>query len=156
MKLVDNSTKMITTIGKVFEHPQGIPSGQGYVTHFPFMNSIQKQRKVFVCCNVELELRVGKFKYGEKIIMHTLIENNTFLRFNKYKTRQEDSIRWFEYINSIITLQRTTREKVTDTLFQVILRKKTWQNYRKNLKLTKDLMNFVSPYLTSTTRQLET
>ena len=57
--------------------------------------------------------------------MHTLIENNTFLRFNKYKTRQEDSIRWFEYINSIITLQRTTREKVTDTLFQVILRKKT-------------------------------
>ena len=125
MKPVDNSTKIITTAGKAFKHPKETPSGQKYVTHFPFMNRIQKQRNIFVCCNLESELRVGKFKYGETIIMHTLIENNTFLRFNKYKTRQEDSIRWFEYINSIITLQRTTREKVTDTLFQVILRKKT-------------------------------
>lgn len=33
-KLVDNSTKMITTAGKVFEHPKNIPPGQKFVTHF--------------------------------------------------------------------------------------------------------------------------
>ena len=93
MKLVN------TTADKVFEHPKDIPSGQEYVRHFPFMNSIQKERKVFVCCKIESELRVGKFKYGDKSMMHILIENNTFVRFNKYNTHQEDSIRWLKYIN---------------------------------------------------------
>ena len=51
--------------------------------------------------------------------MHTLIENNIFVRADKYYTHQEDIISWFKYINPILTLQRTTREKVTDTLFRV-------------------------------------
>ena len=76
---------------------------------------------MFVCCKIESELRVEKFKYGDKSIMHILIKNNKFVRFNKYNTHQEDSIRWFKYINSILTLQRTTREKLTDVLFQVYL-----------------------------------
>ena len=54
---------MITTAGKVFEHFKETPSGQEYITHFPFMNSIQKQRKVFVCFKIESELKIGKFKY---------------------------------------------------------------------------------------------
>ena len=66
MQLVDNSTKIITTTGKVFEHPKEIPTGQEYVIHFLFMKSNQKQRKVFVCCKVESELRVGQFNFGEK------------------------------------------------------------------------------------------
>ena len=53
--------------------------------------------------------------------MHTLIENNTFIKADKYNTHQEDTIGWFKYINPILTLQRTTRENVTDTLFQVYL-----------------------------------
>ena len=69
MKLVDNSTKMITTVGKLFEYPKEISSGQEYVTYFPFTNNIQKQRKVFVYCKIESELRVGKFKYGDKKII---------------------------------------------------------------------------------------
>ena len=92
MKHVDNSTKMITTAGKVFEHPKEILSVQEHITHFPLMNSLQNQCKVFVCYKVEPELRVGKFKFGEKSIMHTLIENNTFIRFNKYTTDQKNII----------------------------------------------------------------
>ena len=42
-KLVNNSTKMITTTGNVFEHPKRIPLGQEYVSHFQFMNIIQKK-----------------------------------------------------------------------------------------------------------------
>ena len=76
---------------------------------------------MFVCCKIESDLRVEKFKYGDKSIIHTLIESKKFVRFNKYNTHQEDSIRWFKYINSILTLQRFTREKLTDVLFQVYL-----------------------------------
>ena len=63
------------------------------------MNSIQKKCKVFVYCKIESKLRVGKFKYGDNSMMYILIENNTFVRFNKYNTRQEDSIGWLKYIN---------------------------------------------------------
>ena len=41
MKLVDNSTKMITIADKVLEHPKETLSGQEYVTNFPFINSIK-------------------------------------------------------------------------------------------------------------------
>ena len=99
MKLENNSTKTITTAGKVFEHPKDIPSRQECGRHFSFTNSIQKQRKVFVCCKIESELRVGKFKYGDKSMMHILIENNIFVRFNKYNTHQEDSNGRLKYIN---------------------------------------------------------
>ena len=93
MKPVDNSTKMITIAGKVFEHPKEMLSVQEYITHFPLMNSLQKQCKVFVCYKVEPALRVRRFQFGEtKIIMHTLIANNTFIRFNKYTTDQKDII----------------------------------------------------------------
>ena len=119
MQLIDNSTKTIITTGHVFEHPKEFPSGQEYVSHFPFKNSIQKQRNMFVCCKIESEIRVRKFKYGGKSIMHTPIENNTFLRSNKYNTYQEDCIEWFKYINLILTLQRTKRDKLTEALFNI-------------------------------------
>ena len=44
-KLVNNTIKMITTAGKVFGHPKEIPSGQKYVTHFPFINCIQNSAR---------------------------------------------------------------------------------------------------------------
>ena len=134
IKLVDTSTKMIITTGKAFEHPKEIPSGKVYVTHFPFMSSIQKQRKGFICYKIESELRLGKFKYGDKGIMHISIGTTTFVRFNKYNTYQEDSIGWFKYINSIITSQRTKREKLTDALFQVYITDEDMKGLSKRTK----------------------
>ena len=149
IKLVDNSTKMITTAGKVFEHPQQIPSVQDYVTHSPFTDSIQKQRKVFINCKLESKIRVSNFKYEDKITMHTLIKNNTFLKFNKLNTRKKNCIRWFKYINPILTLQRITRENMTDALLQVYLSEEDMKRLSKEAKTEKDLLKSIYPHLTS-------
>ena len=84
--------------------------------------------------------------------MHTLIENNTFIKADKYNTHQEDTIGCFKYINPILTLQRTTRENVTDTLFQVYLEVTLLSKVSKKKK---DLLKSISLLLTSTTRQLK-
>ena len=94
---------------------------------------------------MESELRVGTFKYGEKSIMYILIENNTFIRFNKYNTHQEDSIRWFKCINPILTLQRTTRENITDALFQVYLTEEDMTRLSKESKTNKGFNEICTP-----------
>ena len=109
MKVVDNTTMMITNSRKRLEHPNDFPSGQDYVKSFPSGNRLQKQSKIFVCCQVELSIQINEFKYGEKSIMHNLIELNTFTKHNKFDTHQKDSIGWFKYINLVIYLQHTTR-----------------------------------------------
>ena len=50
MKMIDNTTKIITKQRKIFEHSDSFLEGQDYLEHFPFHNKVQKQRKIFVCC----------------------------------------------------------------------------------------------------------
>ena len=70
--------------------------------------------------------------------MHTLIENNTFIKTDKYNTHQEDSFGWFKYINPILTLQRTTtNENITDALFQVSLTEEDVTQLSKESKRNK-------------------
>ena len=46
------STKIITNDGTIFEFPSEFPEGPEYVKHFPAINKIQLQRKVFVSCKI--------------------------------------------------------------------------------------------------------
>ena len=62
MKLVDNTTVMITTLGTRFEHPNVFPSGQDSVKKFPTETQFQKQYKIFVCCQVYSLIRMNEFK----------------------------------------------------------------------------------------------
>ena len=62
MKLVDNTTVMITTLGTRFEHPNVFASGQDSVKKFPTETQFQKQHKIFVCCQVESLIRMSEFK----------------------------------------------------------------------------------------------
>ena len=55
MKMMDNTTPII--IKKVFEHPDLFPEGQEYFDHFPSHNEVQRQRKVFVRCQVESSIK---------------------------------------------------------------------------------------------------
>ena len=92
MKLVDNTTVMITPSGTTFEHPKKFPPLQDYINAFPSENQIQKQHKIFVCFQVESSIRMGEFKYDEKSVMHNLIKLNIFIKHNKFNTHQENSI----------------------------------------------------------------
>ena len=92
MKLVDNTTVMITNSGTRLEHPKDFLSGQDYLKLFPSENHIQKQRKIFVCCQMESSIRMNEFKYGDKIRMNHLIELNNFIKYNKFETYQENNI----------------------------------------------------------------
>lgn len=51
--------------------------------------------------------------------MSSLLDNNTYMRYNKFNTHSEDSIGQLKYINPIISLQHTTREKLPDALILV-------------------------------------
>ena len=86
MKFVNNTTLRITSSGKRFEHPKEFPSEQDYVKIFTLENQLQKQRKIFVCCQIESSIRMGEFKYGDEIVMHYLIELHTFMKKNKFST----------------------------------------------------------------------
>ena len=121
MKMMDNTTKIITKKGTVFDHPDSFPEGQAYLEHFPSINEVQRQRKVFVRCQVESSIMMSKFKFGEQSVMSALLENNTYMKYEKYNTHKEDSIGWLKYVNPVISLQRTTREKISDALMLVHL-----------------------------------
>ena len=43
-----------------------------------------------------------KLKFGDKSVMSSLLENNTYTRYEKFNTHREDSIGWLKYVNSII------------------------------------------------------
>ena len=53
--------------------------------------------------------------------MLSLLDNNTYMRYDMFNTSHEDSIGWLKYVNPIISLQRITREKMSDALMQVYL-----------------------------------
>ena len=64
---------------------------------------------------------MSKFKFGEQSVISALLENNTYMKYEKYNTHKEDSIGWLKYVNPVISLQRTTREKISDALMLVHL-----------------------------------
>ena len=43
----------------------------------------------------------SKFKFGEKSVMSELLENNTYMKYEKFNTHKEDSIGWLKYVNPI-------------------------------------------------------
>ena len=47
---------------------------------------------------------MSKFKFGEKSVMSSLLDNNTYMRYDKFNTHREDSIDWLKYVNPIISL----------------------------------------------------
>ena len=55
--------------------------------------------------------------------MATLIKHNTFINYDNYKTHKEDSIGWFKYISSTVTLQKTTRIRLEEALMTVYMTK---------------------------------
>ena len=55
---------------------------------------------------------VSKFKYGENSVMSTLLDHNTYTKYDKFNIHRVYSVGWLKYVNPIISLQRTTREKI--------------------------------------------
>ena len=53
--------------------------------------------------------------------MSVLLKNNTYMKYEKFNTHKEDIIGWLKYVNLVISLQRTTREKISDALMLVHL-----------------------------------
>ena len=64
---------------------------------------------------------MSKFKFGEQSVMPALLENNTYMKYEKFNTHKKDSINWLRYVNPVISLQRTTREKISNALMLVHL-----------------------------------
>ena len=62
-----------------------------------------------------------RFKFGKNSVMSVLLKNNTYMKYEKFNTHKEDNIGWLKYINLVISLQRTTREKISDALMLVYL-----------------------------------
>ena len=104
MKLVDNTTVMITNSGTRLEHPKDFLSGQDYLNVFPSENHIQKQRKIFVCCQMESSILTRKVKCRDKITISTLLDNNTYIKYKKCNTYREVSISWLIYVDPVIFL----------------------------------------------------
>ena len=42
-----------------------------------------------------------KLKFGEKSVIPVLLENNTYMKYEKFNTHKEDSIGWLKYVNPI-------------------------------------------------------
>ena len=119
MKMMDNTTMIITQERKVFEHTNSFPEGQEYFEYSPSHNELQSQWKVFLHCQVKSFIMMRKFKYGEESVMPTLLDNNTYMKYDKFNTHREDIIGWLKYGNPVISRQRTTREKISDALMLV-------------------------------------
>ena len=53
------------------------------------------------------------------MIMSTLLSNNTLIKCNKFNARKEDNIGRFKCINPTTSLQRITRNPISDVLMLV-------------------------------------
>ena len=42
MKMMENTTKIITKKGKVFDHSESFPEGQAYLEQFPAIKEVQR------------------------------------------------------------------------------------------------------------------
>ena len=116
---MDNTTTIITKERKLFEHINSFPEGQEYFEYSPSHNELQRQWKVFLRCQVKSSIMMNKFKYEDESVMPTLLNNNTYMKYDKFNTHREDIICWLKYVNPIISPQRTTREKISDALMLV-------------------------------------
>ena len=60
--------------------------------------------------------------------MVALIKHNTFINYDKYKKHKEYSIGWFKYINSTVSLQKTTRLCLEEALMTVYMTEEETNN----------------------------
>ena len=60
-------------------------------------------------------------KFWKKSVMFVLLKNNLYMKYENFNTHKENSIGWLKYVNLVISLQRATREKISDTLMLVHL-----------------------------------
>ena len=44
--------------------------------------------------------------------MSTLLDNNTYMKYEKFNTHREDSIGWLKYVNPIILIPTQQEKKV--------------------------------------------
>lgn len=65
MEMMNNTTKIITNKGIMFEHLGFILEGQDYLLHLPSPKEL-KTRNVFIYCQAEFSIRIRKFKYDKK------------------------------------------------------------------------------------------
>ena len=72
MKKFNSNIKMITSKGKVSEHPKELPSGIEYAKNFPRKTRTKKITKIYPCYNIESSAKMNQFKHGEINIMSTL------------------------------------------------------------------------------------
>ena len=77
---------------------------------------------------------MSKFKFGEQSVMSALLENNTYMKYEKFNTHKDDSIGWLRYVNPFISLQRTTREKISDALMLVHLNEEEMKAMKTHIK----------------------
>ena len=82
---------------------------------------------------MESSIRMSKFKYGEKSVTLTLLDNNTYIKYKKIITYREYSIGWLKYLNLVIFYHRTTREKQSDALMLVHLNEDESKEISNNL-----------------------
>ena len=52
----------------------------------------------------------SKFKFEEKSVMSELLENNTYMKYEKFNTHKEDSIGWLKYVNPIWCANASTSQ----------------------------------------------
>ena len=97
---------------KVFEYPDSFLEGKEYHEHLPSHNEVLRRKKFFfVRCQVESSIMTSKLKFRKKSVMSTLLDNNTYMKYENFNTHREDSIGWLKYVNPIISIHHTTREK---------------------------------------------
>jgi len=52
------------------------------------------------------------------------MENNSFVRYNKFDTQREDYIEWINYVNLILSLQHTTRDNTCNAMMNELISEK--------------------------------
>ena len=76
--MMDNTTKIIRKKGQAFDHLNSFVEEQAYLEQFPAINVVQRQKKVFVRCQVESFIMMRNFEFGKKSVMSALLKNNTY------------------------------------------------------------------------------
>ena len=66
--------------------------------------------------------------------MFTLLSNNTCIKFNTYNTHNEGRIRLFKFTNTVISLQKITRNSFSDKLILVYTTEQEIETLSTNTK----------------------
>ena len=92
-KLVDNTTAIISNSGKNINIQKKSHSDETMSKDSHQKITYRNIVKIIVCCKVESSIRMNELQYDGRFIIYRLFELNTYLKYNKLSTHQEDSIR---------------------------------------------------------------